>query len=55
MNKGIRASQVRVVGSDGEQIGIMPIEEALSIAGGEDLDLVEVSPDANPPVCKIMD
>ncbi|RLC01517.1 MAG: translation initiation factor IF-3 [Deltaproteobacteria bacterium] len=55
MNKGIRASQVRVVGSDGEQIGIMPIEEALGIAGGEDLDLVEVSPDAKPPVCKIMD
>ncbi|MBU8849740.1 MAG: translation initiation factor IF-3 [Desulfobacterales bacterium] len=55
MNKGIRASQVRVVGSDGEQIGIMPIEEALKIAGEEDLDLVEVSPDAKPSVCKIMD
>ena len=55
MNKGIRASQVRVVGSDGSQIGIMPIEEALKIAGEETLDLVEVSPDANPPVCKIMD
>ncbi len=55
MNKGIRASEVRVVGSDGEQIGIMPIEEALKIAKGETLDLVEVSPDAKPPVCKIMD
>lgn len=55
VNKGIRASQVRVIGSDGAQIGIMPIEEALQIAGGEDLDLVEVSPDAKPPVCKIMD
>ena len=55
VNKGIRASQVRVIGSDGEQIGIMPIEEALRIAGGDDLDLVEVSPDAKPPVCKIMD
>jgi len=55
VNKGIRASQVRVVGSDGSQIGIMPIEEALKIAGEETLDLVEVSPDANPPVCKIMD
>ena len=55
MNKGIRASQVRVVGSNGEQIGIMPIEEALKIAGEEDLDLVEVSPDAKPSVCKIMD
>ncbi|MBW2653539.1 MAG: translation initiation factor IF-3 [Deltaproteobacteria bacterium] len=55
VNKGIRASQVRVVGSDGEQIGIMPIEEALKVSGEENLDLVEVSPDANPPVCKIMD
>lgn len=55
MNKGIRASQVRVIGSDGEQIGIMPLEKALGIAGSEELDLVEVSPDANPPVCKIMD
>jgi len=55
VNKGIRASQVRVVGSDGEQIGIMPVEEALRIAGDESLDLVEVSPGAKPPVCKIMD
>ena len=55
MNKGIRASEVRVVGSDGVQIGILPIEEALRVAGEEDLDLVEVSPDAKPPVCKIMD
>ncbi|WP_084681026.1 translation initiation factor IF-3 [Desulfospira joergensenii] len=55
VNKGIRASEVRVVGSDGEQIGIMPTEEALRIAGEENLDLVEVSPSARPPVCKIMD
>jgi len=55
VNKGIRASQVRVIGSDGEQIGIVPIEEALRVAGEESLDLVEVSPDAKPPVCKIMD
>jgi len=55
VNKGIRASQVRVIGSDGAQVGIMPLDEALRIAGQEDLDLVEVSPDANPPVCKIMD
>ncbi|MCF6248241.1 MAG: translation initiation factor IF-3 [Desulfobacula sp.] len=55
MNKGIRAREVRVIGADGEQIGIMPIEEALRIAGGDELDLVEVSPDAKPPVCKIMD
>lgn len=55
VNRGIRARQVRVIGADGEQIGIMPIEEALRIAGGDELDLVEVSPDAKPPVCKIMD
>ena len=55
VNKGIRASEVRVIGSDGGQIGILPIAEALRVAGNEDLDLVEVSPDANPPVCKIMD
>ncbi|MEH0022437.1 MAG: translation initiation factor IF-3 [Desulfobacter sp.] len=55
VNKGIRASEVRVIGSDGEQIGIVPIAEALRIAQNDALDLVEVSPDANPPVCKIMD
>lgn len=44
-----------MIGSDGEQIGIIPIEEALRIAGDATLDLVEVSPDAKPPVCKIMD
>jgi translation initiation factor IF-3 len=55
VNKGIRASQVRVIGSDGEQIGILPIEEALEIASEEAFDLVEVSPEAKPPVCKIMD
>jgi translation initiation factor IF-3 len=55
VNKGIRASQVRVIGADGEQVGIVPIHEALRIAGDDNLDLVEVSPDAKPPVCKIMD
>ncbi|MDT8378596.1 MAG: translation initiation factor IF-3 [Desulfotignum sp.] len=55
VNKGIRASEVRVIGADGEQIGIMPVAEALKIAEGQSLDLVEVSPDAKPPVCKIMD
>ncbi len=55
MNRGIRSSQVRVIGSGGEQIGIMAIEEALRAAAEESLDLVEVSPDAKPPVCKIMD
>jgi translation initiation factor IF-3 len=55
VNKGIRAGEVRVIGADGEQIGIMPVAEALRIAGDQHLDLVEVSPDAKPPVCKIMD
>ncbi len=55
MNKGIGASEVRVIGSDGGQVGILPIAEALRIAENENLDLVEVSPDARPPVCKIMD
>ena len=55
MNKGIRAAEVRVIGSDGGQIGVVPIAEALRIAESENLDLVEVSPDAKPPVCKIMD
>ena len=55
VNKGIRASEVRVIGADGEQIGILPIAEALRVAQSDDLDLVEVSPDARPPVCKIMD
>ena len=50
----IKAKQIRVVGDEG-QIGIMDIESALKLAGERDLDLVEVSPDADPPVCKIMD
>ncbi len=50
----IKANQIRVVANEG-QIGIMDIESALKLAGERDLDLVEVSPDANPPVCKIMD
>ncbi|WDP93331.1 MAG: translation initiation factor IF-3 [Desulfobacter sp.] len=55
VNKGIRASEVRVIGSDGEQVGVLPIAEALRIAENENMDLVEVSPDAKPPVCKVMD
>jgi translation initiation factor IF-3 len=46
---------VRLVSEDGEQIGIRPLPEALSIARDLDLDLVEVAPNANPPVCRIMD
>ncbi len=46
---------MRVIDPDGNQLGILPIHHALASAGDFDLDLVEVSPNANPPVCKIMD
>lgn len=55
MNSGIKASQVRVIDSDGTQIGIQPIRQALDISENRGLDLVEISPNADPPVCKIMD
>jgi len=51
----IRASEIRLIGADGEQVGIMPLAEALSRAVEAHLDLVEVAPQANPPVCRIMD
>jgi translation initiation factor IF-3 len=44
-----------VVSAEGEQLGIMPTQQALDTARGQDLDLVEVAPEANPPVCRIMD
>jgi translation initiation factor IF-3 len=46
---------VRVIGDDGAQLGIMSLNEAMEIAGGKGLDLVEVSPTSRPPVCRIMD
>lgn len=55
INDRIRAREVRLVGPDGQQIGIKPLPEALSIARAADLDLVEVAAQANPPVCRIMD
>ena len=55
VNREIRAKEVRVIGPDGDQVGIVPTYKALAIAGDHGLDLVEVSPNANPPVCKIMD
>ncbi len=55
INRKIRAREVRVIDPDGEQIGVVPIEAALKTAADLGLDLVEVSPNANPPVCKIMD
>jgi translation initiation factor IF-3 len=54
-NDEIEASQVRVIRSDGEQAGVMGIVEAKELALSEGLDLVEVSPMADPPVCRIMD
>jgi translation initiation factor IF-3 len=46
---------VRVIGADGEQVGILPLEDALQLAYDRELDLVEVSPTAEPPVCRVMD
>ncbi len=51
----IRAREVRVIDADGAQIGIMSSREALRMAEEKNLDLVEVAPNANPPVCRIMD
>ncbi|SFZ98833.1 Translation initiation factor 3 [hydrothermal vent metagenome] len=55
MNEAIRSSELRVLGDDGEQFGIIAREEALKIAEEKGLDLVLVSPDAKPPVAKVMD
>lgn len=55
INEDIRAREVRVVGPEGEQIGIRPIREALQMAAEANLDLVNVAPTAKPPVCRIMD
>jgi translation initiation factor IF-3 len=54
-NEQITASEVRVISSTGEQLGIISLREALNRAEDEGYDLVEVSPDAKPPVCKIID
>ena len=54
-NQEIRVPRVRVIGSDGEMIGVLSRDEALRMAEEEGLDLVEIQPNADPPVCKIMD
>ncbi|MEO5828896.1 MAG: translation initiation factor IF-3 [Luteimonas sp.] len=54
-NSEIRVPRVRVIGSDGEMIGVLTREEALEKAEGEGMDLVEIQPTADPPVCRIMD
>ncbi len=51
----IRSAEVRLIDSEGKQVGIVPIQQAQDMAREKDLDLVEISPTANPPVCKIMD
>ena len=55
VNDAIRASQVRLIGENGQQLGIKPIQEALEYAYGQNLDLVEVAAQADPPVAKVMD
>lgn len=55
VNREIRAREVRVIGATGQQLGIMSTREALTIAEEQELDLVEVAPNADPPVCRLMD
>lgn len=55
VNREIRAPSVRVIGKDGSQVGLMITDEAIALAEKEGLDLVEISPSANPPVCKVVD
>lgn len=55
LNDAITARRVRVIGADGEAVGIITLDEAKQLAYNADLDLVEISPNAEPPVCKVMD
>ena len=55
LNEEIRDKELRLIGNGGDQLGIMSAEEALRIADERGLDLVKISPQANPPVCKLMD
>lgn len=55
INEQIRDKEVRLVSDDGEQLGVMPIKEAMRLAREADLDLVKIAPNAKPPVCKIVD
>jgi translation initiation factor IF-3 len=55
VNERIRAREVRLIDAEGQQLGVKALPEALAVARQLDLDLVEVAPDANPPVCRIMD
>jgi len=55
INSEIRARDVRVISPEGEQLGVMSVRDALQVAAEKELDLVEVAPNARPPVCRIMD
>ncbi|RMG37259.1 MAG: translation initiation factor IF-3, partial [Gammaproteobacteria bacterium] len=55
LNGDITAPEVRLIGADGEQVGIVTLEEALRHAEEQGLDLVEIVPNAEPPVCRVMD
>ncbi len=55
INEGIKFNEVRVITAEGSQLGVLPIAKALEAAENADLDLVCISPNAQPPVCKIMD
>lgn len=55
MNKDIRAPEIRLIDDEGKMVGVMPPQEALTIAQGKGLDLIEIAPQAKPPTCKIMD
>lgn len=54
-NHNIRVEQVRLIDSDGTMLGVKPVAEAIALAKEQELDLVEISPNAEPPVCKILD
>lgn len=55
LQEQIRDREVRVIGADGEQVGVMSSKEALALAREADLDLIKIAPTAKPPVCKIAD
>ena len=55
VNRRIRAKEVRLIDAEGNQVGVVPIREALETAESSGLDLVEVSPNVDPPVCRVMD
>ncbi|EHL14711.1 translation initiation factor IF-3 domain-containing protein [Peptoanaerobacter stomatis] len=55
INEQIRDKEIRLIGEEGEQLGIMSAKDAQNLASSKNLDLVKISPNSNPPVCKIMD